>query len=308
MDIIIYHNADPDGIFSGAIALKANPNALTIGYNYEPEFDNIITACKDKQVVILDVSPKNWGDMHRLCEVAKGVTWIDHHATAINQCLNAKTIEKFKNFHSIYEGEKWGAAKKTWEYFYPEYPCPPIIKMVAAYDAYRDYGSETWESMYVPFRFSVNHLRHPQDVLMEFEIIKIYNKEAIYFDDPKDFIQRGRAIARYVQSENKILVNNPSICFETYFQYAPGRYHKVLAINRSLFGDMFKSRTDIENYDFVVGFYAQFGEWKVSLRGTGKNIDLGQIAKVFGGGGHANAAGFSVLTFNDLKEILIYLT
>ena len=294
MDVIIYHNADPDGNFSGAIALKANPTAETIGYNYEPEFQHIIEKSAGKKVVMVDVSPKGWNDMHRLCEVAEKVVWIDHHASALRQMEAAETPSKFSNFELVYEAEKWGAAKRCFEYFFPAKPLPKVVEMVAGYDAFRDYGTEKWRLEYFPFRFAVGNLKSPQAVLEAFELS--------ISDDTASWLERGRAIAEYLDDDNQHVVNSPALCHETVFKFQ-GKMFKVLAVNKGLFGDMFKSR-NLADFDFVVGFYSQSAEWKISLRGAGKEIDLGAIAKTFGGGGHKDAAGFSLKTFADLREVL----
>jgi len=294
MDIIIYHNADPDGNFSGAIALKAYPAAETIGYNYQPEFGHIISKCVGKNVVMVDVSPKNWEDMHRLCEVANKVVWIDHHPTAYQKMVKFETLSKYKNFESKYETEKWGAAKRTFEYFFPGEHIPKCIEMVAGYDVFRDYNSEKWHNEYFPFRFAVNKLTSPQAVLEHFELSEN--------DDTGKWIENGKAIAEYLDDDNRFLVNSLTLCHEAIFNFE-GHSYKVLAINKMLFGDMFKSR-DVSEYDFLVGFYRQVGGWKISLRGTGKDIDLGEIAKKWNGGGHKDAAGFIVAGFDELTTFL----
>lgn len=296
IDIIIHHNADPDGNFSGAIALKANPEAITIGYNYEPDFAPIIEACIGKRVVMVDVSPKNWSDMHRLCAVAESVVWIDHHPTAYRQMQEAGTDVGYSNFTPVFEHEQWGAAKKTFEYFFPDTPVPAEVEMVAGYDVFRDYGSHTWIKYYFPFRFGVSHLDTPQKVR---EVFHLDGKGEPNF---LPYIERGRAIAQYIDDDNAALVNNPALVTERTF-HAGGKTYPVLTVNKGLFGDMFKSR-DLTDFDFVVGFFCQTDAWKVSLRGAGKDIDLGAIARVFGGGGHKDAAGFSVATFEELQAVM----
>lgn len=297
MDVIIYHNADPDGIFSGAIALKAHPNAITIGYNYEPDFTPIIDQCHGKNVVMVDVSPKNWADMHRLCEAAKSVTWIDHHLSALREMEVNNTPLQYPYFTCVFEHEKWGAAKNTWEYFFPGQTLPKAIEYVAAYDAFRAYGSYDWDAHYFPFRFATGMIDTPQEALYDFA----FNDE-LDADFIRDYLARGRAIAQYLDHDNAYLVHSPDHCHDTLFRHGETTY-RVLAINRGLFGDMFKSR-DLTDFDFVVGFYRTTTGWKVSLRSAGKDIDLGAIAKTFGGGGHKDAAGFSVETFEDLRNML----
>ena len=303
MDVVIYHNADPDGNFSAAIVLKKYPLAQAIGYNYEPNMHNIINQCHGRRVVMVDVSPYDWKDMHRLCAVAKHVLWLDHHATALKQMQDSGVLE-LDNFGSHFEHGNWGACHRVWKYFYPDIAVPVAVFYVAAYDVYRDYGTDDWNNYFFPFRFAVDHLDTPEKVLENFDFEN---------DNLEPWLTKGRAIVEYVDYQNARLVNNPTLCYETRFNPEPFslldnpesvQLYKVLAVNAGLHGDQFKSR-DTSDYAFLVGFSCYVGRWKVSLRGTGKDIDLGQIAKRFGGGGHKNAAGFSVASFQELQKILM---
>jgi nanoRNase/pAp phosphatase (c-di-AMP/oligoRNAs hydrolase) len=61
---------------------------------------------------------------------------------------------------------------------------------------------------------------------------------------------------------------------------------------------------DPDGIDFLVGYHYAGGMWKVSLRECGNDVDLSQIATSFGGGGHAEAAGFYVSDWNELVNII----
>lgn len=47
-------------------------------------------------------------------------------------------------------------------------------------------------------------------------------------------------------------------------------------------------------------YYTQGKKWNFSLRSTDEGLDVSVIAKQYGGGGHRNAAGFSIPTLEDL--------
>jgi bifunctional oligoribonuclease and PAP phosphatase NrnA len=47
------------------------------------------------------------------------------------------------------------------------------------------------------------------------------------------------------------------------------------------------------------------GQYKVSLRATGDDVDVSAIARAQGGGGHRRAAGFS--TMLELDELIVFL-
>ncbi len=300
--VCIYHKADPDGIFSGAIVLKHHPEAVMIGYNYEDEVQHIIEECVDADVYMVDVSFNDWGKMSELWNVCFKFVWIDHHKTAYEQYMKSD-LQDFISFHAVFESEQWGACKKVWEYF-NQTPAPFAVELVATYDVWRGYGSNDWNERVLPFRHISGQWSTPQEVLQ-----KMYN-----FDDTKElhdmvvngFIAEGCIINTFIEKQNQITANS-SLAFNCTFISQKGGYYAALAINATNGGDLFKNR-DTSMYDFTVGFYYVAKEgWKVSLRGTGKDIDLGEIAKQYGGGGHKNAAGFKVETYKELKQILPFI-
>lgn len=61
---------------------------------------------------------------------------------------------------------------------------------------------------------------------------------------------------------------------------------------------------EIENVELSIFVRVYEEEIRVSLRSN--NIDVNEIAKVFGGGGHKNAAGITLkMEYNDLKEKIL---
>jgi len=296
-DVIIYHDADPDGIFSAGIGLMSNLDAECIGYNYGDDFPVIVDRCHGKTVLIVDVSPKNWQDMHRLCGVAKSVFWIDHHPTALDE-MKQNRVEEITNFDYDFEHDKWGACKKVLEHIFPDakgYRLPELIQCIATYDAFRNYGSEYWEMFAFPMRFITGQIKGPVSAMYFLEKCN----DTAFFNAK---VKEGRAIAQYVEHENAALVANQKLCYPSTFRDGTREY-RILLINRPLFADMFKS-LDLSEYDFCVGFQNSADGWRVSLRGAGKDINLGQIAKQFGGGGHKDAAGFHVSTSGYLRDII----
>lgn len=64
---------------------------------------------------------------------------------------------------------------------------------------------------------------------------------------------------------------------------------------------------DIEGVEASIFLREQDGMYRVSLRGNG-NIDLSEVSKLFGGGGHKNAAGITLkkeMSFEELENKLI---
>ncbi len=301
-NIVIYHNADPDGIFSGAIALQALGEGTTcIGYHYGWETQHIIQKCNDANVFMLDVTfvPEA---MSRLANECNSLLLIDHHASAKADIDWIMEANAQSNFTYVFEDDQWGAAKKTWEFFNPEKPLPTIIEEVAGYDMFRWIKSDEhrWETYTVPLRYAVDVHTTPEAVLRHFDF-----KESTGVIEA--FAMQGRAIYQYIAAKNYRLASNETATFRTRFLTNDSKtQYNVLAINRDIGGDFFKN-IPRDGIDFFVGFFLTNKGWQVSLRPGSADVDLGEIAKAFGGGGHRNAAGFHLKTSNLLKKTLNYI-
>ena len=111
------------------------------------------------------------------------------------------------------------------------------------------------------------------------------------FENDTDFLNRciknGRTVLRYIEKENKKYVEQ--YCFETKINDIP-----ALAVNKGLANSqLFDSVWDIEKYPIAIAFVWCGDKWTVSLYTTVETeIDVSEIAKSYGGGGHKCAAGF----------------
>ena len=64
--------------------------------------------------------------------------------------------------------------------------------------------------------------------------------------------------------------------------------------------DTLASKFDSSKHDLMIGFAYNGRNWGISLRSIGDKVDVSQIAKTRGGGGHSQSAGFQVDTFEDI--------
>lgn len=303
IDVIIHHDADPDGIWCGAIARKANPEAVLLGYNYEPDFDKFFDVCKGKNVAMLDVSPKDIDDLFVLCSKAENVVWIDHHETAKTsfegRIAQGNTIGN--NLKIVYEGGKWGAARATWKHFFPGEPIPASVRYVADYDVFRSRHTvpKYWDINIYPFRL-VSNLMTVEDVLAQF-LSETYDVSHQHLSD-------GQAISRYLTKQNTFVVNEPSLCWKSMF-WCPNTTQFVVAVTNGHFApDMFRDYGDPNGVDFFVAYKNTANGWAVQLRKSNdKSPNLALIAKQFGGGGHSFSAGFGIKTFKGLSKIITNL-
>lgn len=81
--------------------------------------------------------------------------------------------------------------------------------------------------------------------------------------------------------------------------------YKVYAVNASsIFSSELGHKLAEKSKDkFSIVYYFENDKLKISLRGDNK-IDLSELAKKYGGGGHFNAAGFSIEDREKIGEFL----
>lgn len=265
-----YHN-DLDGKCSAAIVVKAMKNKeddgtgfqyIEMNYNKEFPFDIID---KNEEVVIVDYSLQNDGDFEKLMDLTSRITWIDHHKTA---------IEKWKHLDGKIKGiRRDGVAGcvLTWEYYFDANQIPTVVSLLGDYDVWTFVWTGTMELQMGIKLYDTN----PLSGMWRNWLSVQYN--------PREEINEGKALIKYQNNKNAELVKAWS--FITEFEG-----YKVIACNAgSVNSQLFDSVT--EDYDLMMPFAYDGKQWGISIY-TKKDIDVSELAKKYGGGGHAKAAGF----------------
>ena len=151
---------------------------------------------------------------------------------------------------------------------------PMFTKYIADYDVWAfEYGADT---RYFHMGFDA-YDKSPDNEIW-------YN---LLDDDAENkYIEEGKVIIKYRDSFAKEYCESKG--FETEFEG-----YKVYAMNVGLAGsDWFKS-VDDGSYDILMpfSFNGRNGTWTYSM--YSKTVDVSNIAKKYGGGGHRGAAGFN---------------
>lgn len=292
-----YHN-DSDGKCAGFWV------ALNVGihdkYNDMPVFQEIDyrtkfpmeTIRKDEQVYIVDysISPD---EMRELLNITKDVTWIDHHKTA---------IEKYKEFEHEIRGVRYdGVSGCMLTYCYIHHmtargkgkikpfdismteDAPMFTKLIDDWDVWKfDYGDDTryFQVAFNAYDFS------PCNYAQWDKLLTIENAE-------KNMIEQGKIMTQYRDNWAK---NYMKLGFETEFEG-----HKCFAVNLGCCNsDYFKSLPE-GKYEILMPFVFDGNIYTVSLYST--TVDVSEIAKKYGGGGHKGASGFQIkeLPFKKLE-------
>lgn len=258
----IYHGNCADG-FSAAWtvhrALGGNVEFVA-GVHQQPPPD-----VTDKRVVIVDFSYKR-PVLLEMAKQAKEIVIIDHHKTA-----QADLVDLPDNVKTIFDMEHSGAML-TWHYFFPGETPPKLIEHVQDRDLWKfklpftreiqaavfshEYTFENWN--WLMLKASIDEL------IAEGKVI-----ERKHFKDMHELL---KVTARWMNigGYDVRAANLP-------YTFSSDAAHE-LAIGGS-FGACY--------WDTPTGRV-------FSLRSTETGIDVSDVAKEFGGGGHKHAAGFSI--------------
>ena len=259
VDCVIYHADCTDGFGAAYSAWKhlgsrAEYHACKHG---TPPPD-----VKDKNVVILDFSFNN-STTKKMIEEAAGLLVIDHHKSAMVE------LHDISNTH--FDMTKSGAML-AWEWFHPGKEPPKFIQYIQDRDLWK------WELPY-----SKEFAAAFDMVPFEFEEFEKYEDDSV-FDDA---VKRGSYILAYSKTVVK------KICEKAQLRKLNDK--EVLVVNASHWMSEIGSRL-APDCDFAMIWYWDHEDRiiKVSLRSFHDTVDVSEVAKKFGGGGHKKAAGFTL--------------
>ena len=259
VDFVIYHKDCTDGFGAAYSAWKSLGNkaeyyAATHG---EPPPD-----VKGRNVVILDFSFNN-ATTKQMIEDAANLMVIDHHKSAMVE-LHDISNTYFDMTHS--------GARLAWDFFHPGKEPPKFINYIEDRDLWK------WELPY-----SKEFAAAFDMVPFEFEEFEKFEDDSV-FDDA---VKRGSYILAYSKTVIK------KICDKAESRKFEGL--SAMVVNASRWMSEIGSRLSPDCDFAIIWYYDHLSRnIKVSLRSFHETVDVSEIAKKFGGGGHKKAAGFTL--------------
>ncbi len=279
--LCIYHIADHDGKGSGAIVKRVFPEAELLGLNHDMEIPYDIIAQHDKIVVCDFALPVDF--MFELSEKID-FTWIDHHASVIDQ-YNAEILKGKKEIKGVRRVGQ-AAIELCWQYFYPDCPVPLGVELLAKNDLF-----DLRDPRVRPFEFAMQSfgVNSPDDKIWTELFENRLNIEAM--------IEEGKRILSWINVRNYRLVR--SMAFEAEVDGL-----KCICANMPQgYSSFYDSLENREYYDVMINFYMnRKRKWNLSFYSSKKEVDVSRLAAKFGGGGHRGAAGASAL--DELPDFL----
>lgn len=267
--VVIYHGECPDGFSAAWVTWKKFGDAADYvpAHHGEPPSEEL----NGKEVYILDfVFPKDV--MAELVAKNKKVIVIDHH----------KSVEEAVKmaYEYVYEMDHSGAVL-TWQYFYPEFPVPWLLRYIEDRDIW---------TLALPNTFEVGLVIDSFD-----KDFKTWTRLAEELEDDMvrdKYIKRGQLIKQYEDKIIEDIVFDKDLVlfagFKTYAINAPGFF-------ASQIGDLLRK----EKPPIAIIWHYSRDIISVHLRSDG-SVDVSEIAKKYGGGGHKSAAAFKLNKQLDL--------
>ena len=257
VDCVIYHANCTDGFGSAYSAWKLLGNRAEY---YPCSHGSQPPDVTGKNVVILDFSFNN-KTTKEMIKKAANLLVIDHHKSAMVE------LHDISNTH--FDMTKSGATL-AWEWFHPGKEPPKFIEYITDRDLWK------WELPYSK-EFSAAFDMVP----FEFEEFEKFEDDSV-FDDA---VKRGSYILAYSKTVVK------KVCDKAVNKKIGG--HHVMVVNSSHWMSEIGSKL-APDCDFALIWYYDHKDAsiKVSLRAFHDHIDVSEISKKFGGGGHKKAAGF----------------
>lgn len=300
---IIFHRGCIDG-FSGFFVAKYSGKLTNdvIIYPDVPFSKRVPPNIDGKDVLIIDVA---YGKeiLEGVIKYAKSVVFIDHHVSIKDDVkyLFQKYKDK-KNFTIVYDNEMSGGTL-AWKFFQPRQKIPLFLKYIEDQDTGRwlypntkpfIYALKTFYHLSVEGKslnkwFRLLNKNEVQKMIDIGETIKKFSDHLIGVELPKHSIQRFPSKKIYDMSKEK-----GSDIFK------PDVFYKVVVYNGSKNTELANMALDKYDCHFVIMWSLNLEKKQYVLSLRSREVDVGSISKLFGGGGHKLAASFS-FSMNDYR-------
>lgn len=285
-DICIYHDNCDDGFAAAYAVWKRWGDAVEF---IPAQYGGVLPNVTGKDVLIVDFSYKK-PDMEALAAAARRIIVLDHHKTAEAELVDFVKLEciggPFEKRYAdrLIEGvgvhfdmNKAGC-RLAWEYCFGNAKMPEWLEAVEDRDLWRFELPNTKE-----ISIAIRSMPRNFKLWDKFTTTRLENE--------------GVAIRRYVD----MVVSN--ICDTAFFEEIAGHKVPVASCSYDFVSDVAHQLLH-RNPDapFAACIVRSFDGSTYSLRSMDDRMDVSEIAKANGGGGHRNAAGFRVKNSHAQEE------
>ena len=256
--VICYYHNDMDGIASASIVKKVYPDAEFYKVDYGDDWD--IDKVINTMVIVVDFSFDNMDLLKKSCKL---LCWIDHHKTAMEKNFELWNSEDIDGFRQL---DKSGC-ELTWEWFFPHEPTPRAIELIGDRDMWKfKYGEDT----------------------------RAYHEQAsMIYKSPCTSLLVSGSINQFLLKGGVLLMKKKEQVRKAFEQGITVEFegHKTRLMNTNVnTSETGEYCYKDKNFPIALIWSVREGNVICSLRSN--TIDVSEIAKKYGGGGHKYAAGF----------------
>jgi oligoribonuclease NrnB/cAMP/cGMP phosphodiesterase (DHH superfamily) len=272
--MVIFHSPCMDGFTAAwAIWLK-HPD-----WEFVPGVHGIAPPdVEGRTVYMVDFSYKR-PVLKELLAKAAFITIIDHHASAEKDLDGL--MNEFENVRTVFDMAHSGAAL-TWEVFHAGKPAPYFVRVVEDRDLWLFNLPDTRSLCNVIFSYDYSFPK--------------WNEFSYDLEDPlarNGMLVQGDAIERKASKDTfeltKALKERMVIGGQ-----------EVWAVNLPYTFASDAGHLLSEGQPFAATYWKQPNGWYFGLRSKPDGLDVSEIAKQYGGGGHKNSAGFNIKSLTEL--------
>ncbi len=266
--LCIYHAFCADGFGAAWVVRRELGDVEFFGASYGQEPPDVT----GRDVIMVDFSYKR-PVIEKMRRTAASILILDHHKTAQEDLRGLPTpddqyFRENMGVAALFDTDRSGAGI-TWDYFNPGQPRPPLIDRLEDRDLWRFKFSDTRavqaNVFSYPYEFDV------WDRLMQTDLSVLrIEGEAIERKHHKD-------VAELVGASQRTMVIG-------------GHTVPVANLPYTLTSDA--GHLMCQGQPFAACYIDTPKGRTFSLRSTDAGVDVSEIAKAYGGGGHRNAAGF----------------
>lgn len=328
--LLWYHNEDNDGVFSVAIIYNYLVHELNVSKENITLEGTTYNLLKNKyfnndtikelsnnytNVILTDVSFNDISRMKQLKETfGTNFIWIDHHKPIIDESY----INKFDDVPGWRDTSR-SALLNAYRYFYDPLDekymnlkfennislFPELLRILSAYDSW-SFKREKLREDYV------RNVNKGVTVFFNLDINKVidYIEDVLYGDliprtvEMKKFIAQMSKLGKQLIEYDVMLATNQIREYGDFEWEINGRKAVMIMFQGPTNSQMFVSLKNTEYKNGFVMKYLPTGEWNLSLYNINEDpsFHCGEyMKKIFGGGGHAGAAGAVISEKKYLK-------
>jgi oligoribonuclease NrnB/cAMP/cGMP phosphodiesterase (DHH superfamily) len=273
--LVIYHSPCLDGFTAAWAFWLKEPDAEFVPGVYGQNPPDVY----GRDVYLLDFSYKR-DVMLQLMQQARSVTVLDHHKTAEAELANLDGVSmehhEYADVELVFDMTKSGA-RLAWERFHPETKVPRLVRYVEDRDLWKFALPDSKAVNAALFSYAPSF--EQWDILrLQLTTNGGYNQlvdagEAIERKQAKDVLELTRLL-----KHRRVIGGTEVWCANLPYTLASD------AAGLLAEGEPFGATYFIDAEGYAV----------FSLRSRGDGMDVSEIAKGYGGGGHKNAAGFRI--------------